>query len=106
MKDPFSTFNNASLTVERTETEDTFRGREETGSSTIMSSRCDAQESGKAVARARDLYDAGDVVVFPGDKVTPVEPGDRATIDTDDGRTIEGKVEEVSLMSNSLVVSL
>lgn len=106
MRDPFARFHNADLTVERTETEDTFRGREETGTKTIMSSRCDAQEGGKIIARARDIYDTGDIVLFPEHQVTPVRPGDRATVETDDGRTLEAEVDEVDLQSNSLIASL
>ena len=106
MRNPFKTFHNADLTIKREETEETFRGEEVVGMATVLACRCDAQESGSTLQQARDVYETGDVVAFPEDVITTVEPGDKAEIVTDDNRTLEGRVDEVMLISNALLISL
>lgn len=106
MKDPFSRFHNAGLVVTRRQTQETYRGDEKTGTTQLLSCRCDMQEAGKSLARARDVYETGDAIVFPEQSVTAVRPEDDVEVTSDDGRTITGVVEQVIPMSNSLLISL
>lgn len=102
----FKYFANASLSVSRPAGERTPRGYERTGADTILQCRADAQESGRSLERAQQLYETGDVLVFCQKDVVRVEPGDRATLDMDDGRQLDGSVEEVMPIDRSLLISL
>lgn len=101
-----SYFSNATITVERSEGERTAAGYEETGTKTVLESRGDAQESGRSLERLQQLHDAGDVLFFCENSVTDVEPGDSVTIDHDDGRTLEGSIEEIRNIDGSLLIAL
>ena len=100
-----SRFINADLTVERTETQQTYRGEEQTGASTVLTGRCYFQESGRTLQRKRDVYEAVTALVFYEGDLTAIEPGDRVTIDHDDGRSLEGAVEKIE-PPNLLLLSL
>lgn len=101
----FDAFDNASITVTRTEGERTAQGFEENGTTIVLECRCDAQESGRALQRAQQLYETGDVLVFAND-VEQVRPGDSVELEMDDGRTLNGSVEEVMPIDSSILISL
>lgn len=102
----FRHFHNADLTLTRSQGNRTAAGYERAGTETILQCRADAQESGRSLVRAQQLYEAGDLLVFAREPVTTVEPGDDVTIDHDDGRRLEGSVVEVIPLDNSLLVRL
>ncbi|MCS3827439.1 hypothetical protein GGP85_002909 [Salinibacter ruber] len=102
----FQGFNNCALTVTRAEGERTAAGFEQTSTQAILQQGADAQESGRALERAQQLYETGDVLVFAGEGVEDVRPGDSAELDMDDGRTLNGSVEEVISLDNSLLLTL
>jgi len=101
-----SFFSNSTATVERPEGTRSAKGYEKTGSKEILSCRGDAQEGGRSLERLQQLHETGDLVFFAEQSVTDVEAGDGITLEMDDGRTIEGSVEEVSGLDNSLLISL
>lgn len=102
----FNYFANASLSVSRPAGERTPRGYEQTGADQVLQCRADAQESGRSLERAQQLYETGDVLVFCQKDVVRVDPGDIAQIDMDDGRQLDGSVEEVMPLDRSLLISL
>jgi hypothetical protein len=102
----FAAFNNGTLTVSRPQGQRTAKGFERAGTETVLSCRADAQESGRSLERAQQLYETGDMLAFCSKGVAEVEPGDSITLDMDDGRTIEGSVEEVMPIDSSLLLSL
>lgn len=97
-------FNNADLEVTRTEGERTAEGFEEDSTSTVLEQRADAQESGRALERAQQLHETGDVLVFT-DEVEKVRPGDQVRLEMDGGRTLTGSVDEVSAIDSSILIS-
>ncbi len=101
----FDAFNNCTLTVTRPEGKRTAKGFEQTSTETVLEQRADAQESGRALQRAQQLYETGDALVF-ANEVSDVRPGDQVTLDMDDGRTLSGSVEEVIGIDDSILVSL
>lgn len=102
----FNYFANASLLVSRPAGERTARGYEQTGADQVLQCRCDAQESGRSLERAQQLYETGDVLVFCQKDVIHAQPGDIAQIDMDDGRQLDGSVEEVMPLDRSILISL
>lgn len=101
----FRGFNNCSITVTRAEGERTAAGFEETSTRVILQQGADVQESGRALSRAQELYETGDVLVFAGG-VEEVRPGDQVTLEMDDGRALDGSVEEVIHLDDSLLIAL
>jgi len=99
-------FSNATITVTRPQGERTAAGFEQTGTETILQSRGDAQESGRSLQRAHQLYETGDLLFFATNGVGKVETGDEAEIQHDDGRTLTGSVDEVERLDNKLLISL
>ena len=99
-------FSNSTASVERPKGTRSAKGYEQTGSKEILSCRGDAQEGGRSLERLQQLHDVGDVVFFAEQSVANVEAGDNITLEMDDGRTIEGSVEKVSGLDNSLLISL
>jgi hypothetical protein len=105
--DPFSRFHTATIQIEREKTTETYRGEEPDGAATlIMSCRCDLQEGGRSLQRARDVYEQADAVVFPSQRVDVVNPEDSVLIEADDGRTLEGRVGRVMPLDNKLLIDL
>ena len=99
-------FANADATISRPEGTRSAKGYEKTGSKEILSCRGDAQEGGRSLERLQQLHEMGDLVFFAEEPVVDVEAGDNISLDHDDGRTIEGSVEEVIPLDNSLLVGL
>ena len=99
-------FSNSTATVERPEGTRSAAGYEQTGSKEILSCRGDAQESGRSLERLQQLHETGDLVFFAEQSVTDVEAGDNVILEMDDGRTLEGSVEEVNPLDDSLLVGL
>jgi len=97
---------NADATISRPEGTRSAKGYEKTGSKEILSCRGDAQEGGRSLERLQQLHETGDLVFFAEQSVTDVEAGDGITLEMDDGRTIEGSVEEVNPLDHSLLVGL
>jgi len=98
-------FSNAKLLVKRAVGNRTAAGFEEVGMTTVLDCRADVQESGRALQRAQQLYETGDAVVFT-ENVEEVCPGDQVTLEMDDGRTLEGSVEETRNLDRSLLIAL
>lgn len=103
---PFDFFNNAKATVTRPKGERTAAGFERSGTQTVLETRGDFQESGRSLERAQQVYETGDGLFLADCGVSDVEPGDEVTINHDDGRTLEGSVEDVIAIDNSLLISL
>ncbi len=101
----FDAFDNCTLTVIRPEGKRTAKGFEQTSTKTIVQQGADAQESGRALQRAQQLYETGDVLVFTNE-VEEVRPGDSIELDMDDGRTLQGAVAEVIALDDSLLITL
>ncbi len=101
----FSAFDNASVIVTCTEGERTAMGFEKAATETVLEGRADVQESGRALSRAQELYETGDVLVF-ANEVEEVRPGDSIELEMDDGRTLKGAVAEVIALDDSLLISL
>jgi len=99
-------FSNATITVSRPEGNRTSAGFERTGTKEILETRGDFQESGRSLERAQQLFETGDGLFFATKGIGAVEPGDEVTLDMDDGRTMEGSVEEVIPLDNKLLISL
>lgn len=102
----FDALHNCSVTVQRTEGTRTAAGFQPVGTKMILDCRADAQESGKSLTRAQQLHEEADVVVYCSTAVTDVKPGDDATIDHDDGRTLTGTVLEAMPTDQSLLIAL
>lgn len=102
----FRYFSNASIEVTRPSGNRTPEGYEQTGSDTILSCRADFQESGRSLERAQQQFETGDGLVFCEKDVVHVESGDNITITADDGRQLEGSVEEIMPIDGSLLISL
>jgi len=103
---PHDFFNNATATVTRSQGERTARGFEETGTTTILESRGDLQESGRTLERKQDIHEVGDALFYADNGVSSVEPGDDIEIDHDDDRTMTGSVEEVIKLDSALLIGL
>jgi len=99
-------FSNATITVTRPQGNRTAAGFEQTGTKEILQCRGDFQQSGRSLARAQQLFESGDGLFFATKGIGKVEPGDEVEIQHDDGRTMEGSVEEVVRLDNKLLVSL
>jgi len=98
-------FSNATITITRSQGNRTAAGFEQTGTKEILQSRGDAQESGRSLARAQQLFETGDVLFFAEKSVADVDPGDSVEIQHDD-RTLTGSVDEVIPLDNKLLISL
>jgi hypothetical protein len=101
----FQYFQNATMTVTRSQGTRGPQGYTEDSSNQIFSGRCDAQLSGKSLERKRDLHEETDAVVFIGE-TSDIQPGDSADIAIDDGPTRSGTVVSVSRIDHSVLVSL
>lgn len=97
---------NASLSANRSDGTYTARGFDQTGTKTILDCRGDAQESGRTLERLQQVHETGDVLFFAEEDVTDVNPGDNVTLEMDDGRTLEGSVEKVIGIDDSLLIGL
>lgn len=102
----FDAFHNCSMTVSRAEGERTAVGFEESGTTTVLKCRADAQESGRDLERLQQLHETGDALVFASQAISGIEPGDQVTLNMDDGRTLEGSVEDASPVDDSILVGL
>jgi len=101
-----SYFSNCEITATREEGNRTAAGFETTSTEEILTCRGDAQESGRSLERAQQVYETGDVLLFAEASVTDVKPGDSVELDMDDGRTLNGSVEEILNIDDSLLISL
>lgn len=102
----FSDFWNADLTVTRQEGSRGPDGYSESGTTTLLAgARCDAQGRGRTNQIREEAHEAGDLKAYSIDAdVSVVDPGDKATLKYDDGRTFEGHVSGVSPMDSSLTL--
>jgi len=107
MRDPFSTFHNADLTVTRQDGSRGADGYTETGTTTVLDGvRCDAQDQGRTLQSPDETHEGGSLGCYSVDgDVSKVEPGDSATVAFDDGRTIEGHVASVTPLDDSLTIA-
>jgi len=80
-------------------------GFQESDTSTILLCKGNAQRIGREAAEMPASFSAGDIVFYAAESIDPVEVSDSATV-TAEGREIQGTVEETSLDSNSLVISI
>lgn len=103
---PLDFFSNASATIERPTGNRTAKGFEETGTEEVLSCRGDYQGSGRSLERAQQVYETGDGLFFANLDVAEVEPGDEITIRHDDGRVLDGSVDEVIGLDNKILLSL
>lgn len=101
----FSVFLNSNVKVTRGEGKHTVEGFEKNSVEEVLSCRADTQENGRALQRAQQLYETGDVLVFAS-SVEGVKPADGAELNMDDGRTLYGSVDEVIGIDDSLLISL
>jgi len=102
---PFSDFHNADVTVTRQEGSRGADGYSESGTTTVLGAvRCDAQDRGRTNQIREEAHEAGDMTCFVDADVSQVDPGDKATVAFDDGRTFEGHVSGVSPMDSSLTL--
>jgi len=104
---PFSDFWNADLTVTRAEGTRDADGYSETGTATVLDAvRCDAQDQGRTLQNPDESHEGGSIACHSVDgDVSTVEPGDKATVSFDDGRTIEGHVASVTPLDDSLTIA-
>ena len=100
----FDYFNNATITLTRTSGSRGASGYVAASNQRVFSRRGDLQESGRTLQQLQAAYDEGDVVVYTD--TTGAQPGDAATIETDDDRTLEGSVVDVIGIDSSLVIAL
>lgn len=126
-----SYFDNCSLTVIRSKGKRTAAGFEQTSTSEVLTVRGDAQESGHSLTRLQQLHESGDILFFADASITEVEsndafalspsgpalrfgssesdkirPGDSVELEMDDGRTLEGTIEEVMGLDNSILITV
>lgn len=101
-----SYFSNATITITRSEGSRGPSGYTESGTTTVLSSRCDAQLSGRSLERLQQLHETGDALCFIEGPIQSVEPGDSVTLNMDDGRSLEGSVEVAGDLGSSLLVAL
>jgi hypothetical protein len=101
-----SYFANCTATVTRSQGNRTPAGYEETGTTTVLSCRADYQASGRRLERLQQVHETGDAVLFLEKDSANAEPGDSITVDHDDGRQLEGSVEEVISIDDSLLIGL
>ena len=79
----------------------------EAGPSTdILQGPCDMQSQGRALERLQQTHESADALVFCQVDVTGARPNDQITIETADGRTLEGTVIEVYTLDDKLLVTL
>jgi len=97
-------FDNADLTVTRSEGQRGADGYVEGSTTTVLNCRADAQQGGRAFEQRAAYYEAGDVLVFARKSVQGVEVGDEATIDLDDGPMWTGTVAETILDDDALLI--
>ena len=100
----FSDFLNADLTVTRPEGSRGAGGYSESGPTTVLSCRCDAQDQGRTTQTAEEVHEGGSISVYAQGDVSAVQAGDRASISFDDGRSYEGSVQSVSPIDSRLTV--
>lgn len=100
----YSYFHNADITVTRSEGSRGASGYSESSTQTILNKRCDFQEMGHMLDEEQAGYEKGEGIAFV-DGAEAAEPGDEATIETDDGRTIEGSVAGVNATDSSLRIT-
>lgn len=84
----------------------TADGFKQIGTNTVLSCNGSLEDSGRGVEAQVAFYENGDVLFYTEESVAPVSTGTEATITTESGRTLEGVVEEVNIMSNSLLITL
>lgn len=98
-------FLNASATVTQSEGDRTADGFVETGTTTVLDSRGDFQQGGRAFEERAAFYETGDAIFFADASVVGVEVGDAVVVEHDDGRTLEMTVAEVIYDDDSLLLS-
>jgi len=103
-----SHFNNAQIEIEQVNVENTARGPQATGRTTVLLCRGDLQENGRELQRQREVYQDGDALFYPeaGADLVPVDPGDEVTLTADDGRVLTGSVAEVDQLSSALLLTI
>jgi len=102
----YDTFQNASITVTRTQGTRGPSGFEQTGTTTVLSGRGDLQESGKTLRRKQQAYESASAVFYADSGVTGVETGDDVMLDHDDGRTLTGSVAATEPLHDALILDL
>lgn len=80
-------------------------GLQATGTDTVLLSTGDAQQIGLAAEETPGSFGSGDVRFYATDSVLPCEPGDDATIATEEGRTFAATVERTQLDANMILLS-
>jgi hypothetical protein len=100
----FDAFANDLATVTRAGSVDEWG---EAGPSTeILQGPCDMQSQGRALGRLQQIHEAADALVFCQVDVVEARPNDQITIETADGRVLEGTVIEVYTLDDKLLVTL
>jgi len=101
-----SRFEQDHITVTRQEGERMASGFEVTGTKTVLGADGDAQQGTRAFEARAAFYETGDLLFFAARPVTDVQPGDNATVETEDGREISGTVAETIHDDDSLLITL
>jgi len=101
-----SYFTAATATVTRSEGERTAAGYEEASTTDVLEARGGAQLAGRTLERLQQVHQVGDLIFFSEEDVEDVKAGDAITVDQDSGMTLQGTVETVRPIDDSLLVSL
>jgi hypothetical protein len=72
----------------------------------VLRGPCDFQQQGRALERLQQIHESAGALVFCQVDVTGARPDDQITIETDDGRVLEGTVIEVYTLDDKLLVTL
>ena len=101
-----SRFRNDHITVTHSEGSRGPDGYSESETETVLDSSGDAQQLATEYVEQSAHFEIGDIRLYAAEPVADVTPGDSATVDTADGRTIKGTVEVVEHNDDSLLISL
>jgi hypothetical protein len=72
----------------------------------VLRGPCDFQSQGRALERLQQIHESADALVFCQVDVAEARPNDQITIETADGRVLEGTVIEVYTLDDKLLVTL
>jgi len=105
MPDPFVDLHNADLTVTRSSGTRDASGYTEGSTTTVLTTRCDAQETSRRI-EGDDNQMVAVIRCYVKGGVAGVEPGDGAEVAFDDGRTRTGEVVQVSGLDDKVTVRI
>lgn len=80
-------------------------GFQKTGEETVLLSKGSLQQEGRLFRERTAYYETGDGLFFASKDIHSVSIGNSVTIDTEDGRTLNGTVEEKNVSDGSLLIS-